>query len=64
MVGLIFHLIKNIKPFFSFAVLIGDTEQSMRDKILSQYKHTDNKYGKNIRVLLVSSVAAEGFSYT
>jgi len=53
---------KKSKPFYSFAVLIGDTEQSMRDKILSHYKHNDNKYGKNIRVLLVSSVAAEGFS--
>lgn len=50
------------KSYKSFAILIGDTEQSLRDTILTTYKHPDNKYGKNIRVLLVSSVAAEGFS--
>lgn len=45
-----------------FSTLYGNTPINQRSNVLNLFKQTDNKYGKNVRILIVSSVAAEGFS--
>ena len=43
-----------------YAIYTGDTNQKTREKILSIFNSDDNKYGKYIKVLLVSKTGAEG----
>jgi len=50
------------KDFKTFSVLSGDVEHYHRAHVLSLFKKSANKYGKYVRVLFVSSMAAEGFS--
>ena len=43
-----------------FAFYSGQEDMKTRKKIVDTYTNSDNKYGKNLRILLVSSTGAEG----
>lgn len=46
--------------FKRFAFYSGQEDMKTRKKIVDTYTNSDNKYGKNLRILLVSSAGAEG----
>lgn len=50
------------KDYYRYAVVSGRIEQDRRNSIMRILNQSDNKYGKNIRIFIVSSVIAEGLS--
>ena len=55
--------LKKGKDYHRFAVLSGRVDQEKRNLIMRVINKPENKHGKGIRVLIVSSVVAEGLSF-
>jgi hypothetical protein len=43
-----------------YAIISGDVNQIERQNIIDTFRHSNNKYGENIALLLISGAAAEG----
>lgn len=53
---------KSEENTIKYAVITGKTTVEDRRKILNIYNHSDNKHGKNIRILIGSNVISEGIT--
>lgn len=45
-----------------FAIYDGDTPADVRKSIIDKYNEPDNKFGKNLRIILVTTVGTRGIS--
>ena len=50
------------EPFKTFAMWHGDVNRLTRDEIKRVFNENSNRYGENIRVILITSAGAEGIS--
>jgi superfamily II DNA or RNA helicase len=52
----------NGPEYKSFAIFAGTTSDPLRKKILEVINTSDNKYGKNIKIILITSTGIEGIN--